>query len=135
METLLAKYGKITPLREEEEKSFKGLASTIREYEAGKTLVCGELDGPDQLFIVDEGELFASIELPSGARDNPPLFCWRHHRNGKHSVRTRNTHYYSERSVAYLYLSAKQIGRCVHANAPHRCDLLHIRCYGKCYSQ
>lgn len=68
METLLAKYGKITPLRAEEEESFKGLASTIREYEPGKTLVCSELDGPDQLFIIDQGELFASMELPSGAR-------------------------------------------------------------------
>lgn len=68
MQNLLAKYGEITPLRPEEEEAFRGLAGSRREYLPGTTLIAGELDAPDQLFIVDEGRLFASMELSSGAR-------------------------------------------------------------------
>ncbi len=39
-----------------------------REYAAGTDLIASELDDPDQLFIVEEGRLFASLELPSGER-------------------------------------------------------------------
>ncbi|MBD2843426.1 Crp/Fnr family transcriptional regulator [Erythrobacter rubeus] len=68
MQNLLAKYGKVTPLRAEEEDAFKGLASAKRSYEAGTNLVASEIDEPDQLFIVEEGRLFASLDLPSGER-------------------------------------------------------------------
>lgn len=68
MESLLAKYGKVTPLRQEEEDAFKSLACAKRSYEAGTNLVAGEISEPDQLFIVEQGRLFASLELPSGER-------------------------------------------------------------------
>lgn len=68
MQNLLAKYGKIKSLSLDEEEAFRGLASTKRTFEAGTNLVASELDDPDQLFIVEEGRLFASIGLPSGER-------------------------------------------------------------------
>ncbi|MEE4201030.1 Crp/Fnr family transcriptional regulator [Erythrobacter sp.] len=68
METLLAKYGRITPLRPEEETSFRGLAMTRRECPTGTLLVAGDFDEPDQLFVVESGRLFASSELSNGER-------------------------------------------------------------------
>ena len=68
MQKLLAKYGKITPLREDEESAFKGFASRKREFAAGTTLLSNEIDEPDQLFIVETGRLFASSDLPNGER-------------------------------------------------------------------
>lgn len=68
MENLLAKYGTITPLRSEEEKAFRSLASIRREYAAGSDLVAGEYDEPDHLYIVEQGRLFASCDLPNGER-------------------------------------------------------------------
>ncbi len=68
MQNLLAKYGQITPLRSEEEAAFKGLATTKRAYPAGVQLIASDLDSPDQLFIVESGRLFASCDLPNGAR-------------------------------------------------------------------
>lgn len=68
MQNLLAKYGKITPLLEDEEAAFKGLATTKRTYPAGVQLIASELDAPDQLFIVEEGRLFASCDLANGER-------------------------------------------------------------------
>lgn len=65
---LLAKYGKIGPLRADEEAAIRNLATVKRAYPVGTELVTGELDEPDQLYIVEKGRLFASIELPSGAR-------------------------------------------------------------------
>ena len=68
MENLLTKYGKITPLDPEEEETFRNLASRKREYAAGEQLVESELDEPDQLYIVEDGRLFASSDLPNGER-------------------------------------------------------------------
>lgn len=68
MQKLLAKYGKITPLSVDEEEAFKNLASDKREYDAGAQLVTSDLDNPDQLFIVESGRLFASVDLPNGER-------------------------------------------------------------------
>ncbi|UIP08229.1 Crp/Fnr family transcriptional regulator [Erythrobacter sp. SDW2] len=68
MRDLLAKYGRIAPLRADEERALIGLATTRRSYSPGTALIVGELDEPDQLFIVDEGRLFASIDLPGGER-------------------------------------------------------------------
>ncbi|MBV7258374.1 Crp/Fnr family transcriptional regulator [Erythrobacter crassostreae] len=68
MQQLLAKYGKITDLLEEEAETFRSLASTKREFEAGEVLVASELQSPDQLYIVDDGRLFASMELRNGER-------------------------------------------------------------------
>lgn len=68
VQDLLAKYGKLVPLRVDEEATIRNLVTARRKYERGKELVTGELDEPDQLFIVASGRLFASVELPSGAR-------------------------------------------------------------------
>ncbi|XUU60876.1 Crp/Fnr family transcriptional regulator [Erythrobacter sp. HA6-11] len=68
MQNLLAKYGQITPLQSEEEDAFRSLSSTKRTYAAGTQLIAGELDEPDQLFIVEHGRLFASSDLPNGER-------------------------------------------------------------------
>jgi CRP/FNR family transcriptional regulator len=68
MRDVLAKYGRIVPLRADEEAAIRNLSTTKRHYAAGSTLVIGELDEPDQLFIVDKGCLFASIDLPGGDR-------------------------------------------------------------------
>ena len=68
MEKLLAKYGRITPLRDNEAAAFTGLATKKRDFPAGTTLLSNEIDEPDQLFIVDSGRLFASSDLPNGER-------------------------------------------------------------------
>lgn len=68
MQKLLAKYGKITPLRADEEEAFKALTSKKRKFAAGTTLLSNEIDEPDQLFIIDSGRLFASSDLPNGER-------------------------------------------------------------------
>ena len=68
MRDLLAKYGKITPLRADEEAAVRNLASAKRHYSVGANLVVGELDEPDQLYIVEKGRLFASVDLPGGER-------------------------------------------------------------------
>ena len=68
MRDLLAKYGRIVPLRADEERALTSLASVKRLYSAGSQLVVGDLDDPDQLFIVDSGRLYASIELAGGER-------------------------------------------------------------------
>lgn len=68
MQKLLAKYGKITPLRGDEEEVFRGFASRKREFAPGTTLLSNEIDEPDQLFIIDSGRLFASSDLPNGER-------------------------------------------------------------------
>lgn len=68
MRDVLAKYGRIVPLRADEEAAIRNLSSTRRHYPAGATLVVGELDEPDQLFIVEKGRLFASVDLPGGER-------------------------------------------------------------------
>lgn len=68
MKNLLAKYGQLIPLSDDEKKVLEGLASVAREYEAGRDLVASELDEPDQLYIVKSGRLFASLRLPSGER-------------------------------------------------------------------
>ena len=68
MELLLAKYGKLTPLREAEEEAFRNLAVQRRSFERGQTLISDEFDEPDQLFIVESGRLFASSDLPNGER-------------------------------------------------------------------
>ena len=51
MEKLLAKYGRITPLRENEAAAFTGHATKKRDFPAGTTLLSNEIDEPDQLFI------------------------------------------------------------------------------------
>ena len=68
VQDLLAKYGKLVPMRADEEATIRNLATARRKYGRGKELVIGELDEPDQLFIVGSGRLFASVELPSGVR-------------------------------------------------------------------
>ena len=68
MEDLLAKYGKITPLRPEEEAAFRSFATSKRDFRAGANLVAEDLDEPDQLFIVESGRLFASSALANGQR-------------------------------------------------------------------
>ena len=68
MRDLLAKYGKIAPLRADEEAEIRDLAMAKRHFGAGTNLVIGELDEPDQLFIVEKGRLFASVDLPGGER-------------------------------------------------------------------
>lgn len=68
MEKLLAKYGKLTPLRSDEESAFRGLAAQKRSFERGQTLMFDNFDEPDQLFIVETGRLFASSDLPNGQR-------------------------------------------------------------------
>lgn len=68
MRDLLAKYGRITSLRADEEAAIRNLALTKRHYAVGTNLVVGELDEPDQLFIVERGRLFASVDLPGGER-------------------------------------------------------------------
>lgn len=68
MQHLLAKYGQIADLLQEEAEAFRGLASVKREYPPGSCIVTSELEDPDQLFIVEEGRLFASQELPNGQR-------------------------------------------------------------------
>ena len=68
VQDLLTKYGRLVPLRADEEAIILSLATARRTYAQGKELVTGELDEPDQLFIVASGRLFASAELPSGAR-------------------------------------------------------------------
>lgn len=68
MDELLAKYGKLTPLRPAEEDAFRGLAISKREFAKGTNLVAGEFDEPDQLYIVAKGRLFASSDLANGER-------------------------------------------------------------------
>lgn len=68
MKDLLAKYGKITPLRPEEETTFRSLASVRKDYRVGANLVVGGHDGHDHLFIVESGRLFASCDLANGSR-------------------------------------------------------------------
>lgn len=68
MRDVLAKYGRIVPLRADEEAAIRNLSTTKRHYPAGTALVIGEVDEPDQLFIVDKGRLFASVDLPGGDR-------------------------------------------------------------------
>jgi CRP/FNR family transcriptional regulator len=68
MEQLLAKYGTLTPLRPAEEAAFRGLALSKRSFAAGANLIAQDFDEPDQLFIVESGQLFASSLLPNGAR-------------------------------------------------------------------
>lgn len=68
MYQLLAKYGVLTELLEEEQEALRRLGSTVREYRAGSTLIAGEIEDPDQLFIAKEGRLFASLELANGER-------------------------------------------------------------------
>lgn len=68
MEDLLAKYGKVAPLLPQEQDAFTGLSTQKRSYDAGANLVRGELDEPDQLYIVEKGRLFASTELANGER-------------------------------------------------------------------
>ena len=68
MQDLLAKYGKMTRLRAEEEQVFRNLASRKHTVENGAQLITAEFDEPDQLFIVEHGRLFASVELPGGER-------------------------------------------------------------------
>ena len=68
MQNLLAKYGKITPLRADEEQTFRDLVSTKRNLANGAQLISAEFDEPDQLYIVEDGRLFASNELPGGER-------------------------------------------------------------------
>lgn len=68
MEHLLAKYGHVTELTAEETEAFRGLATLKREYPTGAAIVCSEFEDPDQLFIVEDGRLFASQELPNGQR-------------------------------------------------------------------
>ena len=68
MENLLTKYGKITPLDTEEQETFRNLASRKREYATGEQIVESDLDEPDQLYIVEDGRLFASSELANGER-------------------------------------------------------------------
>ncbi len=68
MKNLLAKYGQLTELSVDEQEIFTGLAATKREYESGSILSVDELDGPDQLYVVEEGRLFASNDLPGGER-------------------------------------------------------------------
>ena len=66
MERLLEKYGKLSPLSEDEQAIFENLSAVRREFPSGVRLVASELDEPDQLFIVESGRLFASIDLPGG---------------------------------------------------------------------
>ncbi|WP_435418250.1 Crp/Fnr family transcriptional regulator [Parerythrobacter aurantius] len=68
MQDVLAKYGRIAPLRADEEATLRNLASRKSHYSVGTDLVVGELDEPDQLFIVEKGRLFASVELAGGER-------------------------------------------------------------------
>lgn len=68
MHDLLAKYGKLTSLRLEEEATFRNLASRKRSYSGGTELIASEFDQPDQLYIVESGRLHASNELPTGER-------------------------------------------------------------------
>lgn len=68
VQDLLAKYGRLVPLRADEEATIRNLATARRTYASGREIITGELDEPDQLFIVASGRLFASVELPSGAR-------------------------------------------------------------------
>ncbi|MFN2100485.1 Crp/Fnr family transcriptional regulator [Altererythrobacter sp. MF3-039] len=68
MKNLLAKYGTLSPLTSDETEVIENLSSVKVTCEAGKDLVAGDFDEPDQLFIVEEGRLFASLELPSGDR-------------------------------------------------------------------
>lgn len=68
MEQLLAKYGTLVPLLPQEEQIFRGLALSKRDYAAGTNLVAQDLDEPDQLYIVEYGQLFASTLLANGAR-------------------------------------------------------------------
>ncbi|GMN02243.1 Crp/Fnr family transcriptional regulator [Erythrobacter sp. MTPC3] len=68
MQDLLAKYGKVAPLLSQEQDAFTGLSTRKRSFDAGTNLVCGELDDPDQLYIVEKGRLFASTELANGER-------------------------------------------------------------------
>ncbi len=68
MRDVLAKYGRIASLRADEESAIRNLALNKRHYAAGTNLVTGELDEPDQLFIVERGRLFASVDLPGGER-------------------------------------------------------------------
>ncbi len=68
MKDLLAKYGKLTDLRPDERDVFTSLALARRSYDAGTELVTSEIDEPDQLYIVEQGRLFASIDLSCGVR-------------------------------------------------------------------
>lgn len=68
MRDLLAKYGRIAELREADRDTLTGLATEKRAYGAGARLATDEYDAPDQLWIVEHGRLFASQDLPSGAR-------------------------------------------------------------------
>lgn len=68
MQELLAKYGKLTLLSDDEIAGFRGLASAKHHYAAGRTLVASDYGESDQLYIVEKGRLFASIDLPSGER-------------------------------------------------------------------
>lgn len=40
----------------------------LRQYEPGSEIVAGDQEDSDQLYIVKQGRLFASIELPDGQR-------------------------------------------------------------------
>ena len=68
MQHLLQKYGRLTALREAEAEIFNNLGRSRREYQAGDILVASDLADPDQLYIVDEGRFFASLELAGGER-------------------------------------------------------------------
>ncbi|BDI59608.1 Crp/Fnr family transcriptional regulator [Qipengyuania nanhaisediminis] len=68
MKHLLAKYGRLDALRQEEAAVLEKLAINPRSYDAGALLVASELDEPDSLFLIDEGRLFASTDLPNGER-------------------------------------------------------------------
>ncbi|ABC62512.1 Crp/Fnr family transcriptional regulator [Erythrobacter litoralis] len=68
MQDLLAKYGRVTQLLPEDRKVFSSLATETREYARGTRLSTDEFEAPDRLWIVERGRLFASQDLPSGAR-------------------------------------------------------------------
>ncbi len=68
MQHLLQKYGRITKLSEDEADTFQNLANSKRQFQAGDVLVASDLADPDQLYIIDEGRFFASLELAGGER-------------------------------------------------------------------
>ena len=68
MQNLLAKYAQLTDLRDGEAEVLANLANARRSYRAGHTIVASELEDPDQLYIVSQGRLFASYDLPNGRR-------------------------------------------------------------------
>ncbi len=68
VEDLLAKYGQLRTLTQEEEAAFRSLTVKTRDYKAGTDLIAGQYDEPDHLFLVESGRLFASCELENGQR-------------------------------------------------------------------